>query len=306
MNTVAIEQARTVVPVRRERRSAIFVNVFFILLSTAMIVPLLLVVSVSLTSEASLTAQGYHLIPQAVSLEAYRVILQHPGQIARAYGVTICVTVLGTLLALAITTALAYAIARRDYRYRRITTLYVFFTMLFNGGLVPFYILVTQYLHLKDTIWALIVPAMLTPFNVLVMKGFLDKLPPEIYDSAHIDGAGEWRIYTRIVLPLATPALATLSLFIAFAYWNDWWLGLLFIDNPKLVPLQLLLYRIMSSIDFMLNNIGKVNVAIDISRFPDLSARMAMAVLAAGPMMFIFPLFQRYFVAGLTVGSVKS
>lgn len=282
------------------------INFFFILLTIAMVVPMALVISISLTEEKSLLLHGYHLLPEQFSLTAYALILQSPGQLLRAYGVTIFVTVVGLIASLLITSMVAYSISRRDYRYRRITTMYVLFTMLFSGGLVPFYILVTQYLHLKDTIWALIVPYLVSPFYVLIMKGFLEKLPGEIFESAKMDGASEWRIFFRIVLPLSTPALATVGLFIAFAYWNDWWLGLLFINEQELVPLQLLLYRIMSTIEFMTNNINTVNVQIDLSQFPSLSARMAMAVLAAGPMMFVFPFFQRFFVAGLTVGSVKS
>lgn len=282
------------------------INLFFCVLTIGMVIPMVLVISISLSEEKSLVLNGYRLLPEKFSLMAYELILQSPGQLLKAYGVTIFVTVVGLIASLLITSMVAYSISRRDYRYRRITTMYVLFTMLFSGGLVPFYILVTQYLHLKDTIWALIVPYLVSPFYVLIMKGFLEKLPGEIFESAKVDGASEWRIFFRIVLPLSTPALATVGLFIAFAYWNDWWLGLLFINDQDLVPLQLLLYRIMSTIEFMTNNINTVNVQIDLSQFPSLSARMAMAVLAAGPMMFVFPFFQRFFVAGLTVGSVKS
>ncbi|WP_135547845.1 carbohydrate ABC transporter permease [Paenibacillus cymbidii] len=292
--------------VTKSKTAPIVINVFFTLLSIAIIIPLLLVVSISLTKESALLESGYHLIPKQLSLTAYELILQSPKQLLTAYGVTVLVTVIGTIVSVLLTSMLAYTISRKDYRYRRVTTLFVFFTMLFNGGLVPFYILVTQYLHLKDSIWALIIPYLLNPFYVLIMKGFLDKLPPEIFESAKMDGASELRIFATIVLPLSLPALATVGLFISFIYWNDWWLGLLFINEPKLVPLQLLLYRIMNTIEFLTNNISLVNVQIDLTTFPSLSARMAMAVLAAGPMMFIFPFFQRYFVAGLTVGSVKS
>ncbi|MBO9609653.1 MAG: carbohydrate ABC transporter permease [Paenibacillaceae bacterium] len=292
--------------VTKSKTAPIVINVFFTLLSIAIIIPLLLVVSISLTKESALLESGYHLIPKQLSLTAYELILQSPKQLLTAYGVTVLVTAIGTIVSVLLTSMLAYTISRKDYRYRRVTTLFVFFTMLFNGGLVPFYILVTQYLHLKDSIWALIIPYLLNPFYVLIMKGFLDKLPPEIFESAKMDGASELRIFATIVLPLSLPALATVGLFISFIYWNDWWLGLLFINEPKLVPLQLLLYRIMNTIEFLTNNISLVNVQIDLTTFPSLSARMAMAVLAAGPMMFIFPFFQRYFVAGLTVGSVKS
>jgi putative aldouronate transport system permease protein len=282
------------------------IHSFFIALSIAVIVPFILIISISLTSEQSLLLQGYHLIPRKLDLLAYKTIFEAPTQLIRSYGVTIFVTIFGTVVSLLLTTMIAYSLSRRDYRYRKITTFYVFLTMLFNGGLVPLYILVTQYLHMKDTIYALIVPYLISPFYVLIMKGFLDKLPAEIIESAKIDGSNEWRIFFKIVLPLSTPALATVGLFISFMYWNDWWLGLLFIDNQRLIPLQLLLYRIMSTIEFLSNNVLSGAVNIDIANFPNLSARMAMAILAAGPMMFVFPFFQRYFIRGLTVGSLKA
>lgn len=275
------------------------------IISAAMIFPFILVISISITEEKSLLNNGYQIIPKDFSLLAYEVIFKAPEQLINAYGVTIFVTVVGTILSLLITTLIAYTISRRDYRYRRITTVYILFTMLFSGGIIPMYILITQYLHLGNTIWALILPYLLNPFYVLIMKGFLDRVPFEVIQSAKIDGASEWQIFIRIIIPLSTPALATVGLFTSFLYWNDWWLGLLFIDNPNLTPLQLLLYRIMNTIDFLANNAETANVSIDLSNFPSHSVRMAMAVLAAGPMMFVFPFFKRFFVKGITVGSVK-
>lgn len=281
------------------------INLFFCMLSLAFIVPLLLVISISLTDEKSLLTNGYHLIPEKFDFTAYKLILESPGVLLNAYGVTILVTVIGTIVGLLLTSLTAYTISRKDYRYRKIMTFYVFFTTLFSGGLVPSYIMITQYLHLKDTLGALIIPYLLSPFFILVMKGFMDKIPNEVIESAKIDGASEWRIFFKMVLPLSLPALVTIGLFIAFQYWNDWWLGLLYIDSQKLIPLQLMLYRVMNTIEYLSNNISSVNVSIDMSNFPSLSTRMAMAVLAAGPMMVIFPMFQRYFISGLTVGSIK-
>lgn len=279
------------------------INFFFMLISAAMLIPFILVISISITDERSLMEYGYLLIPKEISFEAYKLILTSPAQLLRAYGVTVFVTVVGTTFGLILTCLIAYAMSRKDYRYRRATTLYVLVTMLFTPGLVPVYIVVTQYLHLKDTIWALIAPYLLSPFFVLIMKGFLEKLPGEIIESAKIDGASELRIIGYIVLPLSKPALATVGLFIAFLYWNDWWLGLLFVDNPNLVPLQLLLYRTMNTIEFLSNNM--TNMDMGLNEFPSQSARMALAVLAVGPMMVIFPFFQRFFIKGLTVGSLK-
>ncbi|WP_217592878.1 carbohydrate ABC transporter permease [Cohnella sp. GbtcB17] len=288
------------------RFSKMLVHLMFILVSIAMIGPLLLIVSISFSSESDLLRNGYSFWPRVFSLDAYAIVLKAPKVIAQAYGVTILVTIAGTIAGLFLTATTAYAISRTNFRYGRIGTFYIFFTMLFSGGLVPSYILMTQVLHLKDTLWALILSGLLTPFNIMIMKGFMVKVPGEIIESAKVDSAREWTIFFRIILPLSTPALATLGLFISFNYWNAWFPAMLYIDNPDLVPLQLMLVRIMDSIEFlsqneqMLSQMGSVQ-----ANFPALSARMAMVVLAAGPMLIVFPFFQRFFVQGLTVGSLK-
>ncbi|MFB4327823.1 carbohydrate ABC transporter permease [Paenibacillus sp. CR_12] len=286
--------------------SKMLIHLLFILLSLAIVLPFLLVVAVSLTDEASLTDKGYQFFPETFSLEAYRYLLDAPDILLRAYGVTITVTVIGALAGLLLTAMTAYVISRPDYRYNRVTTFYVFFTMLFSGGLVPSYILITQYLHLKDSLLALILPVLLSPFNIMVMKGFMSKIPLEIVESAKIDGARELRIFFRIILPLSTPALATLGLLISFTYWNEWFNAMLYLDDPDKVPLQLLLVRTLGSIEFITSNSEfSQQLGIDLSSFPNNSARMAIAVLAGGPMLIIFPFFQRFFVKGLTVGSLK-
>ncbi|WP_338068658.1 carbohydrate ABC transporter permease [Paenibacillus paeoniae] len=297
--------------IRKERVAAmrpslrIVTHLIFVLVTVAMVLPLLLVVMASFSSEDSIIRKGYRLWPEIFSLEGYKIVFQYPGMLLNAYSITVMVTVMGTIISLLLTAMIAYVMARRDYAYRKATSFFVIFTMLFNGGLVPFYILVVKYLHLKDTLWVLILPYLVNPFYVLIMKGFFDRVPIEVVESAKIDGASEYRSFFTIVLPLATPALATVGLFISFVYWNDWWLGLLFIDNNKLVSIQLMLYRTMNSIEFFAANARYMSGQIDVTKFPSLTARMALAVLGAGPMMFIFPFFQRYFVKGLTVGSIK-
>ncbi|GIO14544.1 sugar ABC transporter permease [Cohnella xylanilytica] len=286
--------------------SRFLIHLFFTVVSIATVLPFLLVVAVSLTDEKALTERGYQFIPSDFSLNAYRYMLDSPDILFRAYGVTILITVAGTLVSLLVTAMTAYVVSRRDYRYNRITTFYVFFTMLFSGGLVPSYILITQYLHLKDNLLALILPILLSPFNIMVLKGFLSKLPIEVVESAKIDGAKELGIFFKIILPLSTPALATLGLLISFAYWNEWFNAMLYIDDPNKVPLQLLLVRTLNSIEFITTNSEFAQqLGIDLSDFPNNSARMAIAVLAGGPMLVIFPFFQRFFVKGLTVGSLK-
>ncbi|MGG1554210.1 carbohydrate ABC transporter permease [Paenibacillus ferrarius] len=282
------------------------IHLVFIIISILMVLPFALVVIISVTSEASILKNGYRFIPESFSLDAYRYVLETPEIILQAYGITAFITVVGTLSGLFVTAMTAYVISRRDYRYNRITTFYVFFTMLFSGGLVPVYILITQYLHMKDTLFALILPVLLSPFNIMVMKGFMSKIPQEIIESAKMDGAKEFRIFFTIIIPLSKPALATMGLLISFTYWNEWFNAMLYIDNQKLVPLQLLLVRILNSMEYLTSNSEfSSQMGINLSEFPNNSARMAIAVLAGGPMLVIFPFFQRFFVKGLTVGSLK-
>lgn len=284
----------------------LLIHLLFIFVTLCMIVPFILVISISFTDESSILENGYQFIPSDFSTKAYDYIFKAPILLLRAYGVTVLITVAGTLLSLLITAMLGYVISRRDFRYRVPATFFIFFTMLFNGGLVPSYILITQYLFLQNTLWALILPSLVSPFYIMIMKGFLTKMPFEIIESAKMDGARELKIFFTIVLPLSTPALATLGLFISFGFWNSWFPSLLYIDNEKLIPIQLLLVRMLQSLEFLTSNSDFVNqFGVDTSELPTLSARMAMAILAGGPMVFIFPFFQKYFVKGLTVGSLK-
>ncbi|HEY5585973.1 MAG TPA: carbohydrate ABC transporter permease [Ruminiclostridium sp.] len=284
----------------------ILINIWFIIFSVFCILPILYVVAISFSKELDIVTLGYRLIPSNISLKAYEYILRKPTLIINSYTISIIVTVSGTFLSLFLTSMLAYAISRKDYRYRKITSFYIFFTMLFNGGLVPWYILVAKYLHMKDSILALILPYTIAAWFVLLMKGFMGGIPDSIIESAKIDGASEFKAFFKIILPISKPALATVGLFNVLMYWNDWWLGMLFINNEKLVPLQLMLYRIMSNIAFMTSGVASTQVtALNLSDLPNESARMAMCMLAAGPMLFIFPFFQKYFVKGLTLGAVK-
>lgn len=291
---------------RHNRIAGVLFNAFFIVMSVLIIAPFILIVSVSLTDESTLMTYGYSFLPNQISSLAYEYLFQTPLVLLRAYGNTIFITLFGTLLSMLMTSIIGYAISRRDYSLRSPLTIFVFIPMMFSGGLVPFYILMTQYLQLKNSLWAIILPGLISPFYILIMKGFMGKVPYEIIESAKMDGAGEFRIFFRIILPLSTPALATLGLFTAFNYWNEWFNALLFIDDDKRVPLQLLLVRIMNTLDFLRNNSEYIQgLGIDMSQFPNESVRMALVVLVAGPMMFVFPFFQRYFVQGMTVGSLK-
>ncbi|WP_028558838.1 carbohydrate ABC transporter permease [Paenibacillus pinihumi] len=281
-----------------------WIIVVFIILSLLIIFPLLYVISVSVSSDADIARYGYKLIPQNFSFQAYDYIFRTPKGLLQSYLITIIVTTAGTTLSLLLTSSIAYVMTRKDYRYSRLTTFFVFFTLLFNAGLVPSYIVATNVLHIQDTLWALILPYGVSAWFTMLMKGFMDGLPFEIIESAKIDGAGEWGIFARIILPLTKPALATIGLFYALAYWNDWWLAMLYIQNENLVPLQYYLQRIMTNIEFLTKNM-QAGINVDMSAIPAESSRMAIAILAAGPMMFAFPFFQKYLIKGLTVGSIK-
>ncbi|WJH36099.1 carbohydrate ABC transporter permease [Paenibacillus aurantius] len=287
--------------------SPLLIHLLFIGITLSMLIPFLIVVIISLSDEQSILHHGFRIIPDKFTLLSYTYFLKTPDTILNAYGVTITVAIVGTLTSLILTSTLGYTLSRRDYGLQRVTSFYVFFTMLFNGGLVPFYILMTQVLHLKDTIWALIVPGLLSPFYVLIMKGFMAKIPIEIIESAKMEGASEWRIYAQLILPLSKPALATLGLFILFNFWNEWFNALLFINNEKLVPLQLLLVRALSSLDIITSRpeFLQAGINLDMSQFPKTSAKFAVVVLSAGPMLLVFPFFQRFFVQGLTIGAIK-
>ena len=286
------------------KKPNILINVLFIIISIVVIIPLAYVVSISFSTSGDIVKYGYTLIPHTFSLTAYEYLFQVPKQIITGYGVSIAVTLMGTALGLALSSSIAYVMTRRDYRYRKITSLYVFFTMLFNGGLVPFYIVMTKILHVQDTILALVIPYSINAWFTMLMKGFMQNIPFEIIESAKIDGSSEFKTFLKIIIPLSKPALATVGLFYAFAYWNDWWLAMLFVEKESLVPLQFMLYRTMNNLSYLLSTVSSV-MNVDMSKIPSESIRMAMAVLAAGPMLFIFPFFQKYFVRGLTVGSVK-
>lgn len=268
------------------------------------ILPMILVISISFSSENDIVNYGYQLIPKNIDFSAYSFIFSDFSTILRAYLVTITVTVAGTILGLLMVTSLAYGISRKDFKYRNIISFYVFFTMLFGGGLVPWYILITKYLHLGDSLLVLILPYAVNVWFVMLMKGFLQNISSAIIESAKIDGASELRILFTIVMPISKPALATVGLFYALNYWNDWWLSLLFIENRKLYPLQFLLYKVLTNIETLTSM--KSSYGIDVrANLPTHAVRMATAILAAGPMLFVFPFFQRYFVKGLTVGAVK-
>ena len=273
-------------------------------LALVWIVPMLVVVSASFTDETALARNGFGLIPSKFSLAAYEYLLSDPTQLLRAYGVSSFVTLVGTGLSLLVMALIAYPLSRPEFKYRNLIAFFVFFPMLFNGGLVSSYIINTRYYGLNDSLLALFLPALVVAFYVLLLRTYFAGLPPEIIEAARIDGASEWRILFRIVLPLSTPALATVGLFLMLGFWNDYFLGLIYINTPEKSPLQLLLFNVLNNIE-VLSRLQSQTSQILNAQTPTQSIRMAMAVLATGPIAFAFMFLQRFFVQGLTVGSLK-
>ncbi|WP_391571972.1 carbohydrate ABC transporter permease [Cohnella sp.] len=249
-------------------------------------------------------SKGYSVIPSQFSLVAYEYIFRNAGKLLNSYFTSASVTIVGTILGLLINAMIAYPLSRNDFRFRRQIAFYVFFTMLFSGGLVPWYIVITS-LHMQDTFWVLVLPYLVAAWFVLLLRTFFQTIPAAIIESAKLDGCSEFGIFLRMILPLSKPALATVGLFIVFQYWNDYWLGLLFVTKENLISLQYMFFKTMASLDFYLRNATNLPPGLTLESLPKLSARMALCVLTAGPMLFVFPFFQKYFVKGLTVGSVK-
>lgn len=281
-------------------------HLFFIVLCCCFVFPMLSIVSVSLSNDATISKYGYTFFPKIIDFSAYKYIFRNPGEIFTSYKVTILSSIIGTSMYLLMAGMCAYATSRKIFKIRSKIAFYLFFTMLFNGGLVPTYIWVSKYLHLKNSIWALILPCLGNVWYLFLMKTFFTQLPGEIIESATVDGAGELRIFIQIAVPLSTPVIATVALFELLNFWNSWYPALLYIDNHNLYPLQYMLQVMLRNIQEILKNMTMgVGGQVNIHELPSDSIRMAMCLLAAGPMLVVFPFFQKYFARGITVGSVK-
>lgn len=276
---------------------------YIIVLAALCLLPFWLIVSGSFTSEQAIFTKGFGIVPTEFSTEAYRIIFKSPKTVINAYGVSIFVTSFGTLLGLTISSLAAYALSRPDLKSRNGIAFSFYFTMLFNGGLIPAYLLVVRYLGLKNNLLALILPPLITAWHVLILRNFMKTIPDSITESAKIDGANDLVIYRRLILPLAKPGLAVIGLFTALHYWNDWHHAMLYIDDQKLMPLQYYLYQLLSRADFM--KTATRGARIPSQNLPTESLKMAMAVVATGPILLLYPFVQRYFVKGLTIGAIK-
>lgn len=273
------------------------------LMALICLLPFILLISNSFTSENYIRFHGFSLIPQETTLEAYKIIFKTPITIIRAYGVSILITCIGTLLGLFIITLTAYVISRKDFKYRNFFSFFFYFTTLFNGGMVCTYIFYIQYLHLKDSLWALILPSVFNVFYLLIMRSFVAALPAALIESAKIDGAGEYKIFFTIILPLLKTGLATIGLFIALGYWNDWYNAMLYLNSEEKYPLQYMLYNLQQQQQAMARIASQAGIVM--TDIPSNSLKMAMAVVATGPIILVYPFVQKYFVKGVTVGSVK-
>lgn len=283
----------------------IVLHIIFILILVLTIAPILLTFIVSFTDQSEIVNYGYQFLPKKFSLDAYRYIFGRSNDILNAYKVTIFSTVVGTVVSVLMIALYAYPISMRHLKFRKFFTFFIFFTMLFNGGMVAWYMVVTQVLHMKNTIAALIFPLSMNAWYVIIMRTFFQTtIHPALIEAAKIDGAGEFRIFIKIVMPLAVPGIATIALFQTLAYWNDWWNPMLLINQKQLYNLQFYLQVMMNNIQMMSEGNFQQREMLA-QNVPAETARMALCVVAMGPILIVYPFFQKYFIQGLTIGSVK-
>lgn len=289
------------------RISNLFLNALFIIITAICIIPILLVIVISFTEEKEIIMNGYSFIPERFSTEAYRFVLSAGEGILNAYGVSIIVAILGTVLSISVITLYAYPLSRSNFKYKQAFSLFAFFTMIFGGGLVPWYMVYSQLFRIRNTIWILIFPYLMNAWFVMIMRTFIKTSVPEsLIESAKIDGATEFRTFLSIVLPLLKPGLATIGLLSCLGYWNDWYLPLVFLTERKLYNIQFLMYQTLSNIQFLTSGSANFSeLGMVLADLPGESARMAVAVISIGPIIFAYGFFQKYFIKGLTIGAVK-
>jgi putative aldouronate transport system permease protein len=290
------------------KRLKLFYHIVLMGFSLSCLLPFVLLIVSSFTSESYILQNGYSFFPEQFSIKAYEYLWGHWEELGRAYGITVFITVVGTAASLIMTSMLAYPMSRNNIPFKNFWAFLVFFTLLFQGGLVPTYLIYTQIFEIKNTIWALIVPGLLmNGFNVLLVRTyFMMSVPPALIEAAQIDGAGEIKTFIKIVLPLSAPILATIGLFEAILYWNDWFNGMTYVTDPKLFSIQNILNRILTDTQFLTNNSNLSSSAKETAvEMPSSSVRMAIAVIGVLPLLIAYPFFQKYFIKGITIGSVK-
>lgn len=280
------------------------INLILIALCITCLVPIISIISIAFSEESDIVNYGYKLIPRDISISALKMIFKDPESILNGYGVSFFITVVGSTLGLAVCSLISYPLTRESFAYRKQLSFYVTFTILFSGGMIPTYILMTQYLGLKNSLWALILPNIANVWHIFLLRTFFAAIPSSLIEAAKLDGAGEFKIFYTVILPLSKTGLVTVLLFYVLIYWNEWYGSMLYITDENKLSLQYLLVRLMNNIDFMRKNAAML-AGVKMSEMPKEAARMAMCLVAAGPMLVIFPFFQKHFVKGLTVGAVK-
>jgi len=286
----------------RERAFVVMMYTVLVIFALVCFLPFWLVIINSFATETSIQTQGYQFFPRGFSLSAYEYLFSGK-QLFSSYKVTLFVTTVGTLLAVLITATYAYTLSHPRVKYRNILSFLTYFTMLFGAGLVGFYMLIANWLGLKDSIWALILPYLLNPFYAFILVSFFRTLPFEMNEAATVDGANDLVIFFRIIWPISTPIIATVSLFYALSYWNDWWLSLLFVDNYKLHPLQMMIRQLMSNLNakaYVAGSGTNYNIVV-----PTFGMQLAIVCMTIGPILFVYPFIQKYFVKGITIGAIK-
>lgn len=291
--------------VEKDRGAQIVMHIFMIVLVLLCVLPFLLMVMSSVTDEGVLTRNGYSFFPEKFSFETYEYIFRSADTILRGYGMSVLVTVIGTLASLTITILFAYPLSRRDLPFRNGVSFLLFFTMLFNGGLVATYMMYANTLHIKNTIFAIIVPSLLmNAFYVIMMRSFFTaSIPESLIEAAKLDGASEFMVLRKVIIPLSKPMIVTLVLMVGLNYWNDWMNGLYYITDQKLFTIPMILNNMINNINFLSSNaslFGATKIAL-----PTIGLRMGIAVIAVLPVMIIYPFLQKYFVKGIVIGGVK-
>ena len=294
---------------KSEKFRQIRLIVLFSIICILIVIPFIMLVSISLSNESEIVKKGYGILPRGFDLSGYKYIFKNPGQILQSYKITIFFSVVSTVIATVLMGMIAYSLSVKSFKGRSFVSFYLYFTMLFSGGMIPSYILITKYLHLQNTIWVYIIPSLISPWSIFMIRTFFQAIPGAISESARIDGASRTTILFKIVFPLSKPVLASIAVTFFLGKWNEWYTAMLYINNDDLVCLQYLLQKIMNNIKMIQNagNDSMVSSMINSStaKIPTETIRMVMAVVVTGPTLLVFPFFQKYFVKGLTVGSVK-
>ena len=275
---------------------------FITILTIICVIPFIFVLSGSFSSESAIAVNGYSLLPQDFTLDAYKSIFDMGDSIPRAYMVTATITVVGTLMGLITTSISGYILSRPDFKHRNKFAFFIYLTTLFNAGMIPSYLVNVNILHLNNNIWVLILPAIMSPFNIFLFRNFVKGIPNELVESARIDGAGDFKIFYKVIMPLSKPAVATIGLFLALGYWNEWYRCNLYIKNPDLYTLQYFLQSMMANLSAMMSEKG---LADNLASMPSETMKLATAMIATGPVLLFYPFVQHYFVGGLTIGGVE-